>query len=160
MEVHIITIDEYRGQYKGNNDLARDIKYFKYAKNTKGWQEMAQLLMFDLVQKHKELFKKIDYVYCVHNNTKQTNDRLLYAAKYINKGEIIKRIDMRIKDKTILILDDVIYTGATARKEIMKAANNYPARIIFAAFGISSNYNEKATNDLIELLKEFNLFKK
>jgi hypoxanthine-guanine phosphoribosyltransferase len=95
----------------------------------------------------------------VHNNTKQTNERLIYAAKHFNK-EIIKRIDMRIKDKTILILDDVVYTGATLRKEIMKAANNYPTRIIFAAFGISSNYNEKATNDLIELLKEFNLFKK
>ncbi len=163
--LEIITLDEYRGQYKDNNDLARDIKYFKQIPNEKLAKAMGKLLIDDLYNKHRATFKKYEFVIPALAKSEKTQRRLNFAANYLAdltgkkylSFDKAKKIDL--KDKKIIILDDVIYTGATLRKHATYFfIDKLASQICFAIFGISSNYNDEATQTLIDVLKDSRLF--
>lgn len=163
--LEIITLDEYRGQYKDNNELARDIKYFKQIPNEKLSKEMGKLLIDDLYNKHKEKLKKYHYVIPALAKSQKTQKRLNFAANYLadltgkNYLSFDKAKKTNLKDQKIIILDDVIYTGSTLRKHTTYFyVDKMVTKICFATFGISDQYNDEATKNLIEVLKDSRLF--
>jgi phosphoribosylpyrophosphate synthetase len=72
------------------------------------------------------------------------------------KNKIAKNhnITTTIKGNVVVIFDDVIYTGKTITKKILKVLPAEPKKIIVATFGISQNFDETKIKDLLNKVYE------
>ena len=97
-------------------------------------------LLYNVIQNYK-----IDYIIYVEPTTNLFHvPRKLAALVSVKKGCFYfseLAIDSMIQDKTILILDDVITTGATVIRVAEKAKQYKPKQIYVIACAKSPNFN-------------------
>jgi phosphoribosylpyrophosphate synthetase len=152
MEIDFIAIDDYKGRYNGNNNVSRDIKFFKYyGGKQRAWLQMADYLTDELSKRIK--FKGDYHFIRVMGKSEDTDYRLKYAAQFL-KNKISNETTSKIKDNVVVIFDDVIYTGKTITKEILKVLPAEPKKIIVATFGISQYFDESKLKDLLNKVYE------
>lgn len=151
--VYLLPCDMYRGASYGKfakdheagnpNITARMVVGAKFFNDVTSRYRMA-VLMYDLV---KEM--KFDFVTSV-NGRDSKFDLAAYLAKSIARRlgvqyqELLSENNTScsgfIKNKTVLVVDDVIYKGSTMKKAIAACSKQKPIKIYFLAFGKSQRF--------------------
>lgn len=151
MNLKIFALDYYQGHLNfENNPIAQAVKYYKHRNN---WIDTAETLTYELSKSFP--LQKSDYLSPCLCKTKKNQIRLNFCAKYLaelTNSRFIPFNQLRkknLENQTIILLDDVIFTGATLRNHLLALQNTNVKIIKFCAFGISHSYNENATENLL-----------
>lgn len=136
----------YAGIYKGEhykgfaanklNNFASDITNSKYHKDKEATKRIVEALS-------KEINKlKPDYITTVQGGDGKINHGRLLLNEVHKILHIPVLIDKKkLKGKTVCVIDDVIYTGATANKTYKLLFKYLPTKIYLAVYAKSEYYN-------------------